>query len=174
MNDQDDYDVTAMAIFAILFALPEGISKSALKGKLNIPGKAFADGLDSLRKLLQCSTPLQLIEAGDNLSLVTKPEYAEFISIFKKSPKTRLTNAALEVLAIIAYKQPVMRKDVEQIRGVDCESAISSLIDHGLVRVIGNLSRPGSPTLLQTTQKFLTSFNIRSLAELPSLRDDLY
>lgn len=160
---------TAMMLFAVLFATPEPISLKAIQSKLSIPDSDLQDGLNALKTIIEANTPLILKEAGDKVFFGIKPEYGEYIQAILKIKKQPLSDAAVEVLAIIAYNQPVMKSEIDRIRGVDCEAAIDRLVVEGLVKVIGNLSRAGSPVLLQTTEKFLMTFNLKGLKDLPAL-----
>jgi segregation and condensation protein B len=111
-------------------------------------------------------------EVGGGFRLLTLPEYAPWLDRLKKrEAKARLTPAVLETLAIVAYRQPVLRADVEKIRGVDVGGALRSLVDRGLVKVVGRAEEPGSPMLYGTTRRFLTVFGLKSLTDLPKAKD---
>lgn len=108
-----------------------------------------------------------LEEIGNGYILKTKEEYSSFIQILHNNfRKDRLSHAALEVLAIIAYKQPITRPQIEEVRGVDCSSIIYTLIERQLVESVGKLEVPGRPTLFGVTQNFMKHFGIRDLKEL--------
>jgi segregation and condensation protein B len=107
-------------------------------------------------------------EIGGGFRLYTRPEYAPWVSRLKRREKEfRLSPAALETLAIVAYRQPVLRAEVEKIRGVDVGGALKTLIDRGLVKVVGRAEEPGSPLLYGTTKRFLESFGLKDLGQLP-------
>ena len=164
---------TAMTLFAVLFTASEPIALKDIQSKLYLPDKGLEEGLSALRVIIETDTPLCLQEIGEKLLLRTRAEYGEYIQTVHEVRKQRMTlsEAALETLSIIAYKQPVIKAEIDKIRGADCESTITKLSAEGLIKAIGSLSRPGSPVLYQTTEKFLMAFNLKGLKDLPSLRD---
>lgn len=112
-----------------------------------------------------------LVELADGYQLRTRPEYAERIRRLHSSRPVRLSRAALEALAIVAYKQPVTRADIEYLRGVDSGGVVKSLLDKRLVRIVGKKDIPGRPLLYGTGREFLEFFGLRSLDELPTLKE---
>ncbi|MBO2520470.1 MAG: SMC-Scp complex subunit ScpB [Clostridia bacterium] len=111
-----------------------------------------------------------LERVGGGVRLCSKPQYASFVEALGRTTRSgALSQAALETLAIIAYRQPITRPEIEAIRGVRAESAIASLIERGLVEEKGRSDGPGRPILYGTTQEFLVRFGLRSLADLPPL-----
>ncbi|SUY47167.1 segregation and condensation protein B [Clostridium putrefaciens] len=117
---------------------------------------------------------IRLIHIDGRYQLVTKPENSEYIQkILKGSSRQSLSQAALESLAIIAYKQPITRINVDEIRGVKSDSAIQKLLERNLIKENGRLNVPGRPILYGTTVEFLKQFNIETLKELPSLESFL-
>lgn len=115
------------------------------------------------------SSGFMLLELDQCYRLATKPETAHYIEILYKQPSQVLSNAALEVLSIIAYKQPITRGEIDFIRGVQSDRALATLADKGLVHEIGRKDSPGRPILYGTTAEFLAHFNLKSLQELPTL-----
>jgi segregation and condensation protein B len=114
----------------------------------------------------------QVEEIAGGFVLLTRPEYAEWVTKLKgRREEVRLSKAALETLAVIAYRQPVLRVDVEKIRGVGCGPVIRSLLEQGLVRVSGRAELPGSPLLYATTPRFLKEFGLASVKDLPRDRE---
>ena len=110
------------------------------------------------------------INIDDSYQFVTKPENSEFIQkLLKKNKRQSLSQASLESLSIIAYKQPITRVDIDEIRGVKSESAIQKLVERDLVSEVGRLEVPGRPILYGTTDEFLRQFGLSTLDELPSL-----
>ncbi|MEI7957529.1 MAG: SMC-Scp complex subunit ScpB [Verrucomicrobiota bacterium] len=112
----------------------------------------------------------QLVEQINGWSVVTKPEYAVWVrQLYPESKPTRLSGPALETLAIIAYRQPVTRADIEAVRGVAVDGVMQSLLERSLVRIAGRAEVPGRPLLYETTQVFMQHFGLRSLEELPNV-----
>jgi len=112
----------------------------------------------------------QLVEGADGWSIVTKPDYALWVrQLYPESKPTRLSGPALETLAIIAYRQPVTRADIEVVRGVAVDGVMQNLLERGLVRIAGRADVPGRPLLYETTQVFMQHFGLRSLDELPNV-----
>jgi len=101
----------------------------------------------------------------------SRPEYRDYITKLVQANPLRLSKAALETLAIIAYKQPVIRSDIEHIRGVDCGGIIRTLMEHKLIRVLGRKDIPGRPLIYSTTKRFLELFDLSSLKDLPTLKE---
>jgi len=114
----------------------------------------------------------QIYHQGGGYEFMTKPEYQASISILlKHQSKKRLSTSALETLAIIAYKQPVTKPQVEQIRGVNCDYSVQRLLDKGLIKIEGKSHTIGRPLIYGTSEKFIEYFGINSLEELPSPKD---
>ena len=112
----------------------------------------------------------QLVEQVDGWLVVTKPDYALWVrQLYPESKPTRLSGPALETLAIIAYRQPVTRADIEAVRGVAVDGVMQSLLERGLVRIAGRADVPGRPLLYETTQVFMQHFGLRTLEELPNV-----
>ena len=112
---------------------------------------------------------LTLLEINGGYKLGTKPEVARYIEMLYKQPAQALSNAALEVLSIIAYKQPVTRGEIDFIRGVQSDRALTTLVEKGLVKDVGRKDGPGRPILYATTEQFLLHFGLRSLDDMPNL-----
>jgi len=118
------------------------------------------------------SKSLQVVEVAEGFQLCTRPEYSEWIRKFLKLDKTfRLSQPALDTLSIIAYKQPLTKTEVEEIRGVDCSGVIKTLLEKKIINPGGRKDVPGKPIMYRTTQKFLEYFGLRDLSELPTLED---
>jgi segregation and condensation protein B len=158
---------------AILFACgePLEIQKIAQVLELDIPTQKKI--LTQLKEKYEAEeSGLQLVYLDNFVQLCTKAEYAETVrSILDIRRNVPLSQAALEVLAIIAYNQPVTKAFVEQVRGVDCSGVIQTLILKGLVEERGRLELPGRPLVYGTTPEFLKCFCVNNLSELPELPD---
>ncbi len=114
----------------------------------------------------------QVSEIGEGYQLVTRPEYHRWAKeLYKVISKTRLSKAALEALAIIAYKQPVTRAEVEAIRGVEVSNLIQSLLEKKMIRILGRAETPGRPLLYATTHEFLIHFGLKDLSDLPKVSE---
>ena len=115
---------------------------------------------------------LQIIELDGAFQMCTKPQYFEYIQKLYQAPqKFILTQALLETLAIIAYKQPVTKIQIADLRGVNCDHVVNRLMEYGLICEVGRLEAPGRPLLFGTTEEFLRYFGFRSLDELPNLEE---
>jgi len=101
----------------------------------------------------------------------TRPEYTPWIKRFIQPKPLRLSKAALETLAIVAYKQPVIRSDIEHIRGVDCGGVLKVLLERGFIRVLGRKEIPGRPLIYGTTRRFLEVFDLKTLKDLPTPKE---
>ncbi|MCF8067629.1 MAG: SMC-Scp complex subunit ScpB [Desulfobacterales bacterium] len=112
-----------------------------------------------------------LTEVAGGYQLCTRPEYAEWVKRFVKPNPVRISKAALETLAIIAYKQPIIRNDVERVRGVDSGGVLRMLLERKLIRVLGRREIPGRPLIYATTKQFLELFNLKDLRDLPSPKE---
>ena len=115
-----------------------------------------------------------IIELEDSFQMCTKKEYYDnLIRVVSQPKKHTLTDSALETLSIIAYKQPVTRLEVEQIRGVKSDYAVNKLLEYNLITELGRLDAPGRPILFGTTEEFLRSFGLSSVDDLPELSPEM-
>ena len=112
-----------------------------------------------------------LREVAGGFQIRTRPEYSQWIRRLLRPNPLRLSNAALETLAIVAYKQPVIRSDIEHLRGVDCGGILRMLLERKLIRVVGRKEIPGRPIIYTTTKKFLELFELKDLRDLPSPKE---
>lgn len=160
-----------LAFEAVLFAGGEPISIERLSQIFEIPNAKVKDVLKKLAdKMEKNKSGLELLQLENSYQLATKNEYYEYIKrAFDIRRRTPLSAASLEVLAVIAYNQPVTRSFVEQVRGVDCSGVITTLVEKGLIEERGRLELPGKPLLYGTTKNFLRCFNLSDLADLPAI-----
>lgn len=115
---------------------------------------------------------LQIVEVAEGFQLCTRPEYSDWIRKFLKLDKSfKLSRAALDTLAIIAYKQPLTRAEVDEIRGVDSSGVVRTLLEKKIICPAGRKNVPGKPMMFRTTRKFLEYFGLRDLSEMPTLED---
>ncbi|MEC4183427.1 SMC-Scp complex subunit ScpB [Adlercreutzia sp. R21] len=163
----------AGAVEAMLFVTDEPVGTIALAEMLECEPAQVEAALVGLRdKLERDGAGIQLREVAGGWRLFTHPAYHELIEKYVLSWDTRkLSAAAMETLAIVAYTQPVTRAGVASVRGVNSDSPLSSLVEKGLVREVGAADTPGNPTLYGTTRAFLEKFGLRSPADLPDLAD---
>ena len=119
----------------------------------------------------QTNRAIAIVEIGGGFQMSTKPEYGRWVrQLFNEKSSTKLSNAALETLAIIAYKQPITRAEIESIRGVDIVAPLEKIMERGLVRIVGKKDVPGKPLVYGTTEEFLRLFGLNSLSQLPELK----
>ena len=119
----------------------------------------------------QTNRAIAIVEIGGGFQMATKPEYGRWVrQLFNEKSSTKLSNAALETLAIIAYKQPITRAEIESIRGVDIVAPLEKIMERGLVRIVGKKDIPGKPLVYGTTEEFLRLFGLNSLSQLPELK----
>jgi segregation and condensation protein B len=166
-------------IEALIFCSPGPIKLDELQACLNemlqtdVP---LADIVSSLMQLVEKYTSeefaFQIYQIADGYQFLTKPAYQTSVSILlKQKSKKRLSTAALETLAVIAYKQPVTKTEIEQIRGVSCDYALQKLLEKELIMIKGKSETVGRPILYGTNQKFIEYFGINSLRDLPQPKD---
>jgi len=139
----------------------------------NVKPAEVAAALEQLKvEYIQNEHGFQLIEKAGGWQLTSDPKYAQWVRALFPAPKpARLTSPALETLAIIAYRQPITRADVEAVRGVTIDSVLQTLMERGLVKISGRAEIPGRPLLYETTEFFLDHFGLRNLDELPNVAE---
>ena len=133
----------------------------------------IAAALEQLKiEYVQEEHAFAITEKAEGWQLVTDPVFVRWVRQLFPAPKpARLTGPALETLAIIAYRQPIIRADVEAVRGVSIDGVLQTLMEHGLVKIAGRAEVPGRPLLYETTQFFLDHFGLRALDELPNVEE---
>jgi len=131
--------------------------------------KAFAELQEEINQL---NRSFQLVQIAEGFQVVTRPEYHRWAKeLYKIISKTRLSKAALEALAIIAYKQPVTRAEVEAIRGVEVSNLIQNLLEKKMIRILGRAETAGRPLLYGTTHEFLIHFGLKDLSDMPKVSE---
>ena len=159
---------------ALLFAVQEPISVRKISEIIEgTEAKEIREVIQQLREEYDTHDRVfQIEEIANGFQLLSRPEYHEWISkIRKKSGESKLSQQALETLSIIAYKQPIIRADIEAIRGVQSGQMIRTLIEKGLVKITGRDEVLGRPLLYGTTTKFLDHFGLKSIKDLPKVED---
>jgi len=159
---------------AILFVSGEPLSVDRILGVLE--GVARVELVSALRALQADyaveGRGLQLVEVAGGFQITTRPDCAPWIKRLERAREgAKLSRSAMETLAIVAYKQPVVRADIEEIRGVDSAAVLKTLLVRRLVRIVGRKDAPGRPIMYGTTRQFLQAFGLKDLSDLPPLRD---
>lgn len=159
------------AIESLLFVSGRALEYGELRKLLNVDDLNLDRAIQSLGTLLEeQGRGIRLQRLGQQVQLVTAPENARYVAALLGLPMTaKLTTAALETLAVIGYRQPITRAQIEAVRGVNSDRALASLVQHGLVSEIGRAATVGRPALFATTPEFLQQFGLTSLDQLPYL-----
>jgi segregation and condensation protein B len=154
---------------ALLFASDAPLPIERIAEVLDITATDARAAVDALRATSEePGRGLAVVEVGGGVRLVTRPEHAPVLmSLQRLRLKSRLSRAAVETLTIVAYRQPISRPEIEQLRGVGTESVLTHLLERRLVRVVGRRATPGRPVLYGTTREFLEHFGLRDLEDLP-------
>lgn len=160
---------TEAIVEAVLFAAGDPVDTDRISDILDIDKKSTRVIVGVLAEKYDIENRgLKIIRLEDSYQMCTRDEYREHIAKLVEPRRSQtLSNAAMEVLSIIAYKQPVTRSVIEQIRGVSCDTLVNKLIERGLIHETGRLDAPGRPMLFGTTEEFLRCFGISSVTELP-------
>lgn len=166
-------------IEALIFCSPAPIRTGEIVACLSemfgaeVPEEDVTGAIQRLEeKYAQDEFSFQLSKAAGGYQFLTKPSYQASIGIMlKQQSKKRLSTSAMETLSIIAYKQPISKTEIENIRGVNCDYAVQKLLDKGLVEIKGKAETIGRPMLYGTAQKFMEYFGINDLSELPTPKD---
>lgn len=160
---------------ALLFASDIPVEAERIQEVLDLPSAAEARALvlDLQSRYEAEDRTLQIVEAGGGFRMVTRPEVAPWlVRLAKSRTRSRLSRSALETLAIVAYRQPVSRPEIDMVRGVNSEAVLEGLLDRRLIRIAGRKDAPGRPFLYETTREFLVAFGLRDLSELPQVEGD--
>lgn len=158
---------------ALLTATPEPLTQARLNQSLERNDVRLPVVIAALQKRFQEQRrPVSIVAVAGGYQLVTRAEYQPYLQrLFRKSGKLSLTRAALETLAVVAYRQPVTKAEIEQIRGVNCESVLRTLLEKELVTIKGRDEGVGRPLLYGTTPAFLQAFGLSGLKDLPKLKE---
>lgn len=159
-------------IEACLFACGEPLSVDRLSEITGKKSEEIEGALEELSaRYVLPDSGLELVRVAGKYQFRTRVEIAPFLRALRADRPRRLSAAALETLAVIAYRQPIVKSDIETIRGVDATPTLKTLLERGLVRIFGHKPTVGQPALYGTTEEFLKVFGLQSLGELPTLRD---
>ena len=168
----DDREKKSLLEALLLFS-EEPLTPSTLKGVTGMDEPEIRSVMDGLMADYRTRDGGILIaEIANGYQMVTVPRFSPWIRKMKSSQvSSRLSLASLETLAIIAYKQPIIKAEIEQVRGVNADGVIKTLLDRRLIKIMGKKEAPGKPLLYGTTKEFLQYFGLKDLTGLPTLRD---
>lgn len=169
----------AQHIEALIFATEHPISVKEIKAALDSTFEVNIGNDEILSVIAQLnqrfdegSYAFEIIEVAEGYQFMTKPAFHAVVGThLRQTTKKRLSQAALETLSIIAYKQPISKSELEQIRGVSCDYSIQKLLEKELIEIAGRSDAPGRPLIYSTTQKFMDYFGLKSLRDLPKTKD---
>ena len=176
-NEDTDLELEKLeaAVEAVLFVMGDAVEVDKIAA-------AIGHDTDTTRRLVHQMMDrynsraggMEIIELEDSFQLCTRKEYYDaLIRVAKQPKKYSLTDVQLEVLSVVAYRQPVTRQEIEKIRGVNSDHALNRLVEYGLVQEAGRMDAPGRPILFGTTEEFLRNFGVRSTEDLPSVQPEV-
>ncbi len=171
---QPDEVQLGRSIEALLFAADGPLSVDQIRDALEeaVERRAVRTACQALRlEYDRLERSFELVEVAGGFQFRTRPEYGPLVARLKRTSPLKMSRAALETLSIVAYKQPVLRAEVERIRGVDSGGVLKVLLERGLIRIVGRENLPGRPLTYGTTRRFLEVFELKSLDDLPSLEE---
>lgn len=161
-------DYLAQVIEGVLFVAGEAVSETDIITKLEIKKEELEEAIETLQFKYSAPSGVTLKRFNNHLQLSTNKDYVDDISLVLNPIRERaLSKSTIETLAIIAYKQPITRLEIEEIRGVSCDYAVNILMEHHLIEIVGKKDVVGKPVLFGTTDDFLKRFNLNSIEDLP-------
>jgi len=168
----DEFDIKPI-LESVLFVSESPVRLETLVEILPESNKeAILEGIHRIKTEYEDSSKgLELVEIAGGYQFRTKPKWAEWINRLKKTKAVKLSQSALEALAIIAYRQPTIRPAIEEIRGVDSGWVLRTLLEKGLIKIMGRRDLPGRPIIYGTTKAFLELFGLNTLSGLPTLKE---
>ncbi len=160
-------------IEAILFSSPRPVTiKRLQKGLEEFPAVEIQAALQRISEdYSQPGRAMEIVEVSAGYQMRTKIEYRDWVRRFVKEKEVGLTRAMLETLAVIAYRQPVAKRDVDALRGVDSIRCIRQLLERKLIEIAGRNQEPGKPMIFKTTRRFLEMFGLRDIGDLPTIKE---
>ena len=173
-DNPGEYDMLARQSEALLFVSPQPVPENELASALGVSPAAVSRGIAKLKALCDGRRGVTLLNLAGGWQMATAPDLESTVAEYQgmaTAQRVRLSKAALETLAVVAYNQPVTRGEMEEIRTVRCDRVIDTLLKHGLVRVAGRKKSTGNPLLFRTTDRFLELFGLDSIASLPTLEE---
>ncbi|MCG9896305.1 MAG: SMC-Scp complex subunit ScpB [Fimbriimonadaceae bacterium] len=156
-------------ILALLFASESPVSAELMAQAVDRPVYEVEEALEALGRRLALDGPLQVVRLAGGFQLATKSEFAPAVARLLEPRPLKLSQAMLEVLAVVAYRQPITSAEIQEVRGVDSDYSLKQLLDRRLVMETGRRRTPGRPIEYGTTSQFLHQFNLNSLQDLPQL-----
>lgn len=159
-------------ILSVLFVAGDGIEISFVAEKLQVSEKEVKKAIEELKSIYAGDCGVHIITYKNKVQLASNPDYANYISdVLNPIREKSLTRAALETLAIIAYKQPITKLEIEDVRRVNSDYAVQVLVDQDMIEVVGRKDAVGQPLLFGTTDNFLKRFNLTDLTDLPEYEE---
>jgi segregation and condensation protein B len=170
-EDDGPDDALISAVEALLFAAEEPVGAGTLARCLEHPDPALVEAaiLELAGRLSGQGRGVEIVKAAGGYRMRTSPAHAEAVRRLKGGQPLKLSRAALETLAVVAYRQPVTRSEIDAVRGVGSGAVLKNLLDRGLVRVAGRKDEPGQPLQYATTRVFLETFSLTGLGDLPTI-----
>ncbi len=169
VETRDGLDKLTATVECVLFVAGEPVSLKVLSDLCGASQSEVRTALDSLQKRLDGSSGLHVVEIAGGFQLATRPEFADTVAAYLNPKKRKLSRAALETLAVIAYRQPITLAELEAVRGVNSDHSVKILMEMGLVEATGRKDTVGRPYTYGTTDQFLHQFNLVSLEQLPPI-----
>ncbi len=159
-------------VLSVLFVSGDGIEKSFIAEKLGVSEKEVDKAIEELKQVYTGENGIHVITYKNKVQLASNPNFADYISdVLNPIREKSLTRAALETLAIVAYKQPITKLEIEDIRRVNADYAVQVLVDQDMIEVVGRKDAVGKPLMFGTTENFLKRFNLTNLADLPDYEE---
>lgn len=159
-------------IESVCFVAGEPVPVSDLCLKFDVKQKQIEKAIENLKKKYDEKSGIQILLFNNKIQFSSNPKYVDYVtSVLNPIRQRNLTKATLETIAIIAYKQPVTRLEIEEIRGVNSDYAINVLLEHKLIEIVGKKDTVGKPSLFGTTDEFLKRFDISNVSDLPKYED---
>jgi len=158
-------------IECLLFVSNGPLRAEEIARKLEISQPEAESALNGLLERYAHGSGIRIIRTAGGYQMVTNPEFADYIARFLSLPPQKLSKAAMEALAIIAYRQPITSPEIDAVRGVDSSGVLHTLLERELIREVGRKDTPGRPILYATTEKFLEYFGLNDLSELPEIEE---
>lgn len=159
-------------IESVCFVAGEPVLISDLCLKFDVKQKQIEKAVENLKKKYDEKSGIQVLMFNNKVQFSSNPKYVDYVtSVLNPIRQRNLTKATLETIAIIAYKQPVTRLEIEEIRGVNSDYAINVLLEHKLIEIVGKKDTVGKPSLFGTTDEFLKRFDISTISDLPKYED---